>query len=50
MAAMRELQVPVWAAAPEPNTWHDVMATMTGAAGERLDSVRVAVPGSGVES
>jgi uroporphyrinogen-III synthase len=50
MAAMRELQVAVWAAAPEPNTWHDVMATIIGAAGERLDSVRVAVQEYGVSN
>ena len=50
MAAMRELQVPVWAAAPEPNTWHDVMATIIGAAGDRLDSVRVAVQEYGVSN
>ena len=50
MAVMRELKVPVWAEAPEPNTWHDVMSTITSAAGDRLASARVAVQEYGVSN
>lgn len=50
LAVMRELKVPVWAAAPEPNTWRDVMSTISGGTGQRLDAVRIAVQEYGVSN
>ena len=44
MAALRELEVPVWVTAPEPNTWREVLAALDGAQHEfSLDGRRVAV-------
>jgi uroporphyrinogen-III synthase len=34
LAALRELQVPVWASAPEPNTWREVLAAIDAKADE----------------
>jgi uroporphyrinogen-III synthase len=42
-AALRELKVKSIATAPEPSTWHEVLATMDRAFGEELKSLRVAV-------
>ncbi len=42
-AALRELAVPILATAPEPGTWHEVMATLDGAVGEELATLRLAV-------
>ncbi len=42
-AALRELKVKSLASAPEPSTWHEVLATMDRAFGEELKSLRVAV-------
>ena len=43
-AVLRELQVPVWIAAPEPNTWRELLAALDAAAEERsLGGMRIAV-------
>ena len=43
-AVLRELDVPVWAIAPEPNTWRELMAVIDGKSGEfSLREQRVAV-------
>ena len=44
VAVLRELQVPVWATAPEPNTWRELLATLDARRQELpLPGVRVAV-------
>jgi uroporphyrinogen-III synthase len=44
LTVMRELKVPVWATAPEPNTWRDViLAIREQSRGERFERVRIAV-------
>ena len=34
VAVLRELQVPVWVTAPEPNTWRELMAALDARAGD----------------
>jgi uroporphyrinogen-III synthase len=42
--AMRELDVPVWAAAPEPNTWRELLAAIDQKSGvEPIAGLRIAV-------
>ena len=49
MAVMRELEVPVWAGAPEPNTWRELMAAIEARSEEwTLSGARVAVQEYGV--
>jgi uroporphyrinogen-III synthase len=44
VAVLRELNVPVWLAAPEPNTWREVLAALDGRQSElALAGSRVAV-------
>lgn len=44
MAALRELDVPVWLAVPEPNTWRELLAALDAKASEQpLAGARVAV-------
>src|SRR5207302_1555576 len=44
LAALRELQVPIWVVAPEPNTWRELLAAMDARAAERpLGGARTAV-------
>lgn len=51
LAALRELHVPVWVAAPEPNTWRDVLAAIETKAQERpLRGARLAVQEYGVSN
>jgi len=51
IAALRELQVPIWVAAPEPNTWREVLAAIDAKAHERpLRGARVAVQEYGVSN
>ncbi len=51
LAVLRELHVPVWVAAPEPNTWRDLLAAIEAKAEERpLDGARVAVQEYGVSN
>jgi uroporphyrinogen-III synthase len=40
---LRELKVKTTASAPEPSTWHEVLATMDRTFGEELKTLRVAV-------
>jgi uroporphyrinogen-III synthase len=50
LAALRELQVPVWASAPEPNTWREVIAAIDDKFEGPLAGVRVAVQEYGVSN
>jgi uroporphyrinogen-III synthase len=51
LAVLRELNVPVWIAAPEPNTWREVMAALDARSGEQpLARGRVAVQEYGVSN
>ena len=44
LAVLRELQVPVWASAPEPNTWREVIAAIDASRADwSLDGARIAV-------
>jgi uroporphyrinogen-III synthase len=43
LAVMREWGVPVWLAAPEPNTWRDVLDAIRARAGELPAHPRIAV-------
>lgn len=42
-SALRELDIPVAAVSPEPSTWHEVLATLDKAYGDKLREMRVAV-------
>jgi uroporphyrinogen-III synthase len=51
LAVLRELQVPVWVSAPEPNTWREVITAMEARAHERpLDAARIAIQEYGVSN
>lgn len=51
LAVLRELRVPIWVAAPEPNTWRDLLAAIEAKAEERpLGGARVAVQEYGVSN
>lgn len=51
VAALRDMQVPVWATAPEPNTWRELLATIDARANElSLKGLRVAVQEYGVSN
>ena len=51
VAALRELQVPIWVAAPEPNTWRELLAAIAERAEERpLRGARIAVQEYGVSN
>lgn len=51
VAVLRELQVPVWVTAPEPNTWRELVAAIDERADERpLPGARVAVQEYGVSN
>jgi uroporphyrinogen-III synthase len=51
LAVLRELDVPVWVTAPEPNTWHEVITAMEARAHERpLAAARIAVQEYGVSN
>jgi uroporphyrinogen-III synthase len=43
LAVLRELQVPAWVVAPEPNTWRDLVASIDAAEPDILTGARVAV-------
>lgn len=50
-AVLRELQVPIWVTAPEPNTWHEVLNAIDAAAGAGgLAGSRIAVQEYGVSN
>lgn len=42
LAVLREWQIPVWVAAPEPNTWRELLAALD-ATGDALAGTRIAV-------
>jgi uroporphyrinogen-III synthase len=51
LAVLRELKVPIWVAAPEPNTWRDVLAAIEQRAEEQpLRGARIAVQEYGVSN
>ncbi len=51
LAVLRELGVPVWLTAPEPNTWRELLAAIDARADERpLRGARVAVQEYGVSN
>jgi uroporphyrinogen-III synthase len=50
LAVLRELQVPVWVVAPEPNTWRDLMASIDVAGPDMLRGARVAVQEYGMSN
>src|SRR5271167_5171661 len=51
LAALRELQVPIWVAAPEPNTWRELLAAVEARAEEQpLRGARIAVQEYGVSN
>lgn len=50
LAVLRELQVPAWIAAPEPNTWRDLVASLDGAGSDVLRGARVAVQEYGMSN
>ena len=51
LAALRELHVPVWVTAPEPNTWREVLSALDAKAEEcSLHGARVAVQEYGVSN
>ena len=43
LAALRELQVPVWVAAPEPNTWRELLAAIDARAQEQPSNAAAAL-------
>jgi uroporphyrinogen-III synthase len=50
LAVLRELQVPVWVAAPEPNTWRELLAALDAQGEGVLKGQRVAVQEYGVSN
>jgi uroporphyrinogen-III synthase len=51
VAVLRELQVPIWLTAPEPNTWHELLAALDDRTGEwPLAGARIAVQEYGVSN
>ena len=50
LAVMRELQVPVWVTAPEPNTWRDLLAALDAAGTSAIRDARVAVQEYGMSN
>src|SRR5262245_2555438 len=50
LAALRDLQVPGWASAPEPNTWRELIAAIDDKYGGPLTGARVAVQEYGVSN
>ena len=49
LAVIRELRVPAWVTAPEPNTWREPLASLD-VAGTSLEGLRVAVQEYGVSN
>lgn len=48
VSALKDLDVPIAVTAPEPNTWHEMVAALEEKLGESLSSLRVAVQEYGV--
>jgi len=49
LAVLRELKIPAWVVAPEPNTWRELLAALDGT-GTSFDGLRVAVQEYGVSN
>jgi len=47
---LRELQVPAWVTAPEPNTWRDLLAAIDAAGTGAMQDARVAVQEYGMSN
>lgn len=50
LAALRDLGVPIWVSAPEPNTWRELIAAIDARGGELPTHPRVAVQEYGVSN
>jgi uroporphyrinogen-III synthase len=50
LAVLRELQVPVWLTAPEPNTWRELLSAIDAADATALRDARVAVQEYGMSN
>jgi uroporphyrinogen-III synthase len=50
VAALREVQVPVWLTAPEPNTWREILTSLDSQDDVSLKGLRVAVQEYGVSN
>jgi uroporphyrinogen-III synthase len=50
LGVLRDLQVPAWITAPEPNTWRDLIASLDAAGSDVLRGARVAVQEYGMSN
>jgi len=50
LAVLRELQVPAWLTAPEPNTWRDLLTAIDAADPDAMRNARVAVQEYGMSN
>ena len=50
LAVLRELQVPVWVTAPEPNTWRELLSAIDAADATAMRGARVAVQEYGMSN
>lgn len=50
LGVLRELQVPAWVTAPEPNTWRDLVASLDAAGSDVLRGTRLAVQEYGMSN
>jgi uroporphyrinogen-III synthase len=50
LAVLRELQVPAWVTAPEPNTWRDLLTAVDATAPDAFRGARVAVQEYGMSN
>jgi len=50
LAVLRELQVPAWVTAPEPNTWRDLLVAIDAAGADSMRHARVAVQEYGMSN
>lgn len=48
VAALKDLDIPITCVAPEPNTWHEMIAVLDATFGDSLSGMRVAVQEYGV--
>src|SRR5439155_24190426 len=50
LAALRELRVPIWAIAPEPNTWRELLSAIDAKVDYSVRGARIAVQEYGVSN
>jgi uroporphyrinogen-III synthase len=50
LGVLRDLQIPAWITAPEPNTWRDLIASLDAAGSDVLRGARVAVQEYGMSN